>query len=79
MEVCLPAHGDHMLTMCDVLSNLKGYGVATRSGTCDTIMIVSHQFDVEHLFSHSDSHAFFHLACLARIVLIHFLIPERGH
>jgi len=43
--------------MCDVLSNLKGYGVASLFGTCDTIMIVSHQFDVERLFSHGDSHA----------------------
>jgi hypothetical protein len=41
IEVCLPAHGNHMLIMCDVLSNLKGYGVASFFGTCDTIMIVS--------------------------------------
>ncbi len=42
-------------------------------------MIASHQFDVEHLFSHGDSQAFFHLVCLGRIVLNHFPVPERGH
>jgi hypothetical protein len=65
MEFCLPAHDGHMLIMCDVLFNLKGYGVGFtpwNGGTCDTIMIASHQFDVEHLFSHGDSQAFFHLA-----------------
>lgn len=66
IEVYLPAHGDHMLIMCDVTFNLKGSGVASFFGTCDTIMIVSHQFDVEHLFSHGGSHAFFRLACLGQ-------------
>lgn len=53
-----------MFIMCDVLSTLKEYGVAPLFGACDTIMIVSDPFDVEHLFSHDDSHAPFHLACL---------------
>jgi hypothetical protein len=27
IEVCLPAHDGHMFIMCDILFNLKGYGV----------------------------------------------------